>query len=447
MLHPGTDVSPCLTLATLLHEPWLLFHHLHFCRMKVKLERIIYWAVWTSSVLWSLLKFVKSSKEYFYALNPDDFQNGWQILQGEKKDNSDVEWSIISDTFKRYWIILMFQIFCTQFILRMHRNGVPFFYAFYSMLCLVAIIGTQATTVFLSYIAIMFVAHISGRKGLCYLLTLLALVLLHNPYFQDAKASLTKGETQSFLFEVGLAWMMAKCLSFAVDRIEDDNHKNVTAMDVATTLSYCLYLPAVFTGPIFRYSQFLKEVFESERSQPGIILRNVLRVFYVLLWYFIYEILLHFVYSSAVQYFPEVAFNFDSWSLCGLGYTLPMMFYLKYFIIYGMAGSIARLEGFNFPPAPKCISCIHLSSYLWRHFDRGLYLWILRYIYHPLVNKQRTIFRRVYALVLSFTFVSVWHGMDKPVCVWSTLNFLLVFSEVLMQYTLSTRAGRYFEVR
>ncbi|KFM80949.1 hypothetical protein X975_03101, partial [Stegodyphus mimosarum] len=35
--------------------------------------------------------------------------------------------------------------------------------------------------------------------------------------------------------------------------------------------------------------------------------------------------------------------------------------------------------------------------------------------------------------------------MDKPVCVWSTLNFLLVFSEVLTQYALSTRAGRYFE--
>ncbi|XP_023213594.1 uncharacterized protein LOC111616408 [Centruroides sculpturatus] len=66
-----------------------------------------------------------------------------------------------------------------------------------------------------------------------------------------------------------------------------------------------------------------------------------------------------------MQFYPSLLHKLDSWTLCGLGYSLPVLFYLKYFVIYGIAGLFAQVEQFTFPPPPKCISRIHLSSYQW----------------------------------------------------------------------------------
>lgn len=101
-------------------------------------------------------------------------------------------------------------------------------------------------------------------------------------------------------------------------------------------------------------------------SSLRVTIQKVKRFCYILVLYALYEIMLHFLYSSCIQYYPDVAQEFDSWSWCGLAYSLSVMFYLKYFIIYSMAGSISSFENIELPPPPKCISCIHLSSYLWR---------------------------------------------------------------------------------
>lgn len=65
-------------------------------------------------------------------------------------------------------------------------------------------------------------------------------------------------ETESFLFDVGFAWLLAKSLSFAIDRIEKNQHKNTS--DISIILAYCLYIPAFFTGPVLSYDNFCKEV-------------------------------------------------------------------------------------------------------------------------------------------------------------------------------------------
>jgi len=100
---------------------------------------------------------------------------------------------------------------------------------------------------------------------------------------------------------------------------------------------------------------------------------NLLRYVF---WGFVLEILLHFVYSSSMQYYPEVAENLDGWTLCGLGYALPVLFHIKYLAIYGIANSLAALDNVKLPPPPECVSRIHSNTHLWRTFDRGLHLWL-----------------------------------------------------------------------
>ncbi|CAL1261612.1 unnamed protein product [Larinioides sclopetarius] len=346
------------------------------------MERAVHWSIWSASIFYSLFKFKKSS-EYHPRYSPDDFSKGWNIFSLETmKDNSDLEWLILTSTFKRFYLILLFQVICTQIILRINKY-----------------------------------------------------------------ASLALRDLESFLFDVALAWLSIKSLSFAVDRINAKIHGRLTSSDIFSILVYCFYLPVFFTGPIMNYETFC----EMQKSSRPIPLKEFISRFLHLLfcrisWYFVYELFLLFIYSSAVQFYPDQVANYDSWALCGLGYALPMMFFLKYFVLYGTANAIGKLEGFELPPPPKCISCIHQSSFLWRHFDRGLYLWILKYLYHPVINSQwKNMFRKILALGVCFGFVCIWHGMDKSICVSSTMNCLLVASEIIVKFILTTRSGKTFE--
>ena len=49
--------------------------------------------------------------------------------------------------------------------------------------------------------------------------------------------------------------------------------------------------------------------------------------------------------------------------------------------MYGWSCFLAKMDGVDAPPHPKCIGRIHLYSDMWRHFDNGLYLFMQKYIY------------------------------------------------------------------
>ncbi|GFW96681.1 protein-cysteine N-palmitoyltransferase HHAT [Trichonephila clavipes] len=301
-------------------------------------------------------------------------------------DNSDVEWLILTSTFKKFYMLFLFQVICTNIILRVNRTITPFFYTVFSVISLSLIIGYAAAAVFIFYPSLMYIFHTFHRKSLCYMMTICALFFIHHPLFNFIRVNIPMGDSESFLFDVGIAWLILKSLSFAIDRI--DSKKTSCGMSIFTdifcVLSYSLYLPVLFTGPIITYETFCNQMLKTAQPLPlkELIHRFLLLVRHIL-WYFVYEFLLHYIYSHAVQFYPDAVQNYDSFALCGLGYALPKMFFLKYYIIYGVSKCISKLEDIELPPPPKCISCVHLSSELWRHFDRGLYLWILKYLYLP----------------------------------------------------------------
>ncbi|GIY85249.1 hypothetical protein CDAR_508081 [Caerostris darwini] len=411
----------------------------------MKIERIFHWLIWSFSIFYSLYNF-KNSCEYHPNISPEDFIKGWSILHPLMKDNSDIEWVYLTSTFKKYYVFFLFQVAGTQILSRITRTIIPYFYTLLSLTCLTFILGYQTALAFILYPVCMFIIHTRGKKAFCYILTITSLLLIHHPQYHILKRNFTMGVQESFLFDVALAWLILKSLSFAIDRIDAKVYKNVEILDFCSILAYSLYLPVVFTGPVINYETFHYQMLKTAHplSLKELILR-ICHLLKIILWYFVYEFLLHFIYSSAVQFYPHEVKNFDSWALCGLGYALPMMFFLKYFVTYGVPKAIAKLEDIELPPPPKCISCIHLSSFLWRHFDRGLYLWLLRYLYYPAINNEWTFLRKIHALCLCFGFVCLWHGMDKSICLSSAINCALVVSEILTKFLLTTKVGHYFE--
>lgn len=179
------------------------------------------------------------------------------------------------------------------------------------------------------------------------------------------------GSVDTFLTQVGLSWTAARCLSYAVDAIAASE----ASPEIGTTLAYVLYLPALFTGPLQNYSDFVSQLKKPKVPwSPREVAYPAVQLGLCMLYFFALEALLHYFYSSAMAYYPDIVDELDSASLLGLGICLTVLFFLKYRIIYGLGSAVAGLEGMVLPPPPKCVSRIHLCSYLWRWVEAWLRL-------------------------------------------------------------------------
>ncbi|CAH8445592.1 unnamed protein product [Schistosoma margrebowiei] len=94
------------------------------------------------------------------------------------------------------------------------------------------------------------------------------------------------------------------------------------------------------------------------------------------------------------------------------------------------------------PEPPACLLHFLLISECWRSFDRGLYNFIKSYIFIPVMkfdlssNYRHSLLLTVFpiiknwlALTLSYSFVLLYHGIDKTNAIWLSTNLLLLFSE------------------
>ncbi|XP_017876478.1 protein-cysteine N-palmitoyltransferase HHAT isoform X4 [Ceratina calcarata] len=138
-------------------------------------------------------------------------------------------------------------------------------------------------------------------------------------------------------------------------------------------------------------------------------------------WIFFTNFFLHFMYFNAVQYHPELVRSLNPWALYGLGYCLGQFFLIKYVVVYGLNHTLCAIDCVKAPPQPKCVARIHLYSDMWKYFDQGLYKFLVRYIYVPLLKSN---FNKLIASFLCFTFVFIWHGMQTNIFIWAFMNFI-----------------------
>lgn len=161
--------------------------------------------------------------------------------------------------------------------------------------------------------------------------------------------------------------------------------------------------------------------------------RAIFNLIRYLFWAQFLEVATHFIYSSSLQYYTFVTETFDAWSLCGFGFALTIMFYLKYVVIYGITRAVAEIDGFEnvIAQPPECIAHMHKTSYLWRKFDQGLYFFLMKYFYKPLTGAHHTDpLRKIFAGFVCFTVIGIWHGYYDAVITWVSINIILSYSEI-----------------
>ncbi|UYV83566.1 hypothetical protein LAZ67_23001490, partial [Cordylochernes scorpioides] len=138
------------------------------------------------------------------------------------------------------------------------ESAVPLVYVALSTAFLALNLGLMACGIFYGAVLLMVAAHRTGSRPLCLGLAITIVTLLSlSPYFTLKKVILPEAEVPQFLFDVGLSWLSARCLSFALDRLENGTYRYLAVVDLVDILAYCLYLPVLFSGPVILYDHFL----------------------------------------------------------------------------------------------------------------------------------------------------------------------------------------------
>ncbi|KAK6638554.1 hypothetical protein RUM43_006821 [Polyplax serrata] len=247
-----------------------------------------------------------------------------------------------------------------------------------------------------------------------------------------------KNDEDQYLVMVSSSWMVLRCISYSTDKIEKlgSGHKTqgLKVVDVFVLLGYSFYLPTMFCGPFISFCYFDEAIKDRNLKWTSKRVLSIVKDFTkCIFWYFFTIFALHYIYVNAILLRPDFVKHLHDWELAGLGIAMGHFFHLKYIVFYGIPCAWASAEGFTTPKLPCCVSRVHLYSYMWRHFDQGLYQFLVRYIYVPIISHMKGGFtvRKILASIGCFTFMFTWHRAQDYVFFWVLFNFIAVTIELL----------------
>lgn len=180
-----------------------------------------------------------------------------------------------------------------------------------------------------------------------------------------------------YIFIVCQGWLTLKCISFALDRQDSETGDQFRFPHF---LGYLFYFPTFYLGPPIIYSRFKSCYSLEEELKINVpVLKNFLRdILKVLFWALVLELSHHFLYLASLQYVPKIINQFEILGLFGYGYLMGQHFQVKYVVLYGLGCAFAKLDGIETPPGPICVGRVHRYSDMWKHFDRGLYEFLVK---------------------------------------------------------------------
>uniref|UniRef100_A0A336M7A9 CSON013153 protein n=1 Tax=Culicoides sonorensis TaxID=179676 RepID=A0A336M7A9_CULSO len=370
------------------------------------------------------------------------FDEGWSFL-GRKRDNSDYEWeswcAFARQTFHWYCIyVVLVEILriskIKKFSLYSGTFGLIFLY--FHLGIIPSLIFLIKTLIF--YFITPFKKRYIIWLNVCFWMVLNNIPQLENIFYNTFDID----EQKVYILYITLGWNTLKCVSFTVDKI-DDNDKGLH-YGIVDYLGYIYYPPTLFMGPVCIYEhhrdmllRFNDESLPNSFQRFKTLLFNLLRCYFV---YIITQAALHFLYINNFQFYSQqIIPKLSSFGLYGYGYLMGQFFHHKYVIFYGYAIALGTFDNIKMPRRPKCIARINRYSDMWKYFDEGLYQFLFKYIYIKLSHKNSCYLRRVGSIFITFVFIYFWHGLWWSIFAWSLLNFVCVLLENLITSALNSQ--------
>ncbi|MBN3312835.1 HHAT palmitoyltransferase, partial [Atractosteus spatula] len=402
-------------------------------------EICIYWLLSFGSHLYSFKELHRFSKEYEEGLMREfEFEKGF-LIWGFKKDPTDFEWSFWNEWARKSLIwSLLGHVLVSKLAGFFAPKGRAAVLTLYGLLAAWCLLGGRGLAMVGLHMSVSFGVALLKRPCLCWLCSLLLLSTLLFGSLEDMQRSWYRTENEYYLLVFSLAISCLRYISFSLDYCWQDSEEN--SLDSFFWLSaYVFYHPLFTNGPIMNFGDVSNvgnsylinccadnfvHVLQNNKTNTDYLWNNTL----------VHNTLIH-IWLQMEQQIPCVRIpglmtdSESEWKICGLALAQVLFFYVKYLVLFGVPSLVVRLDGIESPKLPRCVSTMYSFTGMWRHFDVGLYRWLVRYIYVPLGGSHNGVVQKTVSTALVFGFVCYWHGGHDYLVIWALLNWMGVIAE------------------
>lgn len=177
----------------------------------------------------------------------------------------------------------------------------------------------QLLFIFIQPVLYSIIIFCGGKKGTLWITSILLLgsynTLKFKYFFWYLLDNEDLRDEEVYLLMGCIAWIELRCISFCIDYIDNKDSKNIPkSQSLLNLLSYVLYLPVLYSGPVILYKDF-----ERSFSSPAEPLLDRIRRFacdmcLFLLYFFAMELALHFIHFHALQERIEVSMDLKNFT-------------------------------------------------------------------------------------------------------------------------------------
>ncbi|XP_062257205.1 protein-cysteine N-palmitoyltransferase HHAT [Platichthys flesus] len=394
-------------------------------------EILVYWVLSIGSHIYSFYQLHRFSKEHEAGL-AREFQLEKGLLKGFKRDPSDFEWSFWTQWAKKslLWTLTGHGIlsrFTSSFYPKLRVPALTI----YGLIAASGVLGVKGVSVLLVHLGLTFSVALLRKPALSWGCNLLLLSTLHIQPLQEIQRGWYETEEEYYLLLFSVAVCGLRFISFSLEHCWCPAGRG-GVVQLCWLFSYTFYHPFFYNGPIVTYKDYTEQMQRpaEQSDRDGSALRYlVLRSGRIVLWWCVAEYMIHVMYMHSIQSNETYLEMIPPWALGGLALALVQFFYVKYLVLFGLPSMLATLDKLVPPKLPSCVSIMHSFTGMWRHFDEGLYRWLIRYIYVPLGGARHGPLSQILSTGLAFGFVCVWHGGRDYLQYWALMNWAGVLVE------------------
>uniref|UniRef100_A0A914HT95 Uncharacterized protein n=1 Tax=Globodera rostochiensis TaxID=31243 RepID=A0A914HT95_GLORO len=444
----GKDMTPAMPTNSTCSAPARTFRPPLFRYPALpRFEMALYWAIALTTVGYAWYCVWSASHKWEFRMGQPASVQEFPFVGMRFKDESNWEWFRWSPFALRYLPFLLFHSVLFNLLPMFFNEPVwPVLYIFASMAMSAHIFTLRLLFCSVSQGFFIFACTLIFRHTMAVWLSALPLI-----YVVMNRTDWVAEDP--FLVLLFVSYTLLSFVSFCLElsvQLTSESHRSPTQPQniprlIIRMLLYVFYQPYLFTL-IVLYPDFEKQLSNrhSNRMPFGALLFKAVRVAF---WWLICELSLYFLYFGIIALDTEFMAKLPKNEFVSIGMAMGAFFHLKYVVIFGLPALFANLDGMQPPAGPICISRVALYSKIWRGFDRGLYCFFKEYIFIPICRPTFSLARKLVGIIVSFTFVLLWHGFFPHNIVWIGLNIAEMLIEFGAKAIYAIPSVRQFRIR
>lgn len=243
--------------------------------------------------------------------------------------------------------------------------------------------------------------------------------------------------TIDYIAPLGISFYTLQIIAYLYDVY---SRKIIPEKSLAKYTLFVSYFPQIIQGPIPRYGQLSRELFQDNRFDEN----KFVKGFHLVIWGFF----LKFMIADKAAIVVNTVFNsFETYKgsyvlVAGILYSIQL--YADFQACVSMAQGVSGMFGielvnnFHHPYFSRSI------KEFWNRWHISLSTWLKDYIYIPLGGNRKGKLRKWFNIIIVFLISGMWHGAGDKYIFW---GFLHAFYQIAGEMTAGVREYFYKWIR